>query len=132
MSVEESIPGPTRILLARSETPSTTLSKMSFSTYKPRSGAAALSVIEEDGAGRSGNGGIDIGIVQNDVGRFAAEFERDFFQVAGRGLHNQFADLGRSGEGDLVDVRMRGQALRRQSRRSPVTMLTTPSGIPAS
>src|SRR5262249_48093457 len=38
MSVEDSMPGPTRILSARAETPSTTLSKISFSTYRREPG----------------------------------------------------------------------------------------------
>ena len=45
-----------------------------------RSGAAALAVIEEDGAGRSGDGVVEIGVFENDVGRLAAEFERNFFR----------------------------------------------------
>ena len=76
---------------------------------EPRAGAAALAVIEEDGAGGAGNGAVEIGVVENDVGRFAAEFERNLLQVAGRGLHDELADFGRAGEGDLVDVRMRGE-----------------------
>ncbi len=66
-------------------------------------------MIEEDGAGCSGDGGVEIGIVENDVGRFAAELEGDFFQVAGAGLDDQLADFGRAGEGDFVHVGMRGE-----------------------
>src|SRR6202040_4291771 len=32
----------------------------------------------------------------------------DLLQVAGRGPHDLLTDLGRPGEGDLLDVRMRG------------------------
>ena len=109
MSLSGSMPGPTRILLACCATPSTTLSKMSLLDVQPRARAAALAVIEEDGAGRAGNGGVQIGVVENDVGRFAAQFERDLLQIARGGLHDQLAHFGRAGERDLIDVRMRGQ-----------------------
>ena len=41
-------------------------------------------------------------------GRLAAEFERNLLEVAGGGLQDDLADLGRTGEGDLVDVGMLG------------------------
>ncbi len=66
-------------------------------------------MIEEDRAGGSGDGGVEIGVVENDVGGFAAEFERDFFEVAGAGLDDELADFGRAGEGDFVHVGMRGE-----------------------
>ena len=76
---------------------------------QPRAGAAALSVIEEDGAGRAGDRRLQIAVAKNDVGRFAAQFERHFLQIAGSRLKDQFADFGGTGEGDFVDIRMRGQ-----------------------
>ena len=66
-------------------------------------------MVEEDGAGRAGDGRLQVAVVENDVGRFAAQLERHFLQIAGRGLQNQLADFGRAGEGDFVHVRMRGQ-----------------------
>ena len=66
-------------------------------------------MIEEDGAGRAGDGGVEIGVFEDDVGRFAAEFERDLLQVAGRGVNDELADFGGSGEGDLVDIVVRGE-----------------------
>ena len=60
--------------------------------------------------GGAGNGGVEIGVVQDDVGRFAAEFERNFFQVAGGGVQDQLADFGGAGEGDFVHVGMRGES----------------------
>ena len=82
-----------------------------------RARAAALAVIEENGAGGAGDGGIDIGIVQHDVGRFSAQFERNFLQIAGSGLQDQFADFRRAGERDFVDIRMSRQ---RSARRLAV------------
>ncbi len=48
---------------------------------------------------------IHIGIGEHDVRALAAQFERDALQVRlRRRLHDQMADFGRTGEGDLVDV----------------------------
>src|SRR5580700_4616170 len=73
---------------------------------EPRAGGAALPHVEEDRARRAADRDIHVGIGKDDRRRLAAELERDFFQIAGRGLDDQFADLGRPGEGDLVDIRM--------------------------
>ena len=74
-----------------------------------RAGAAALALIEEDGHGGAGDGGFEIGVVHDDVGRLAAEFERDFLQVAGRGVDDELADFGGAGEGDFIDVHVCGE-----------------------
>ena len=66
-------------------------------------------MVEEDGVGGAGNGGLHVGIVEDDVGRLAAQLQRNLLQIAGSGLQNQLAHFGRAGEGDLVHVRMRGQ-----------------------
>jgi len=34
-----------------------------------------LAVVEENGAGSAGNGGVEIGVVENHIGGLAAEFE---------------------------------------------------------
>jgi len=72
-------------------------------------GAAGLALIEEDGGGGASDGGVHVGIGEDDGGRFTAEFEGDLFEVAGGGDGDEFADLGRSGEGDLVDERVGGE-----------------------
>jgi len=77
--------------------------------HEARAGAAALAVVEEDGAGGAGNRRFDIGIAEDDRRRLAAQFQRYLLQIAGGGLDDELADLGRSGEGDLVDPFMRGQ-----------------------
>src|SRR5206468_8926062 len=68
------------------------------------------SVVEEDGTGRTGDGRLQIAIVKDDVGRLAAQFQRDLFEVPGSRLKNQFADLSGTSEGNLVNVRMRRQS----------------------
>ena len=78
--------------------------------HKPRTGAAALAVVEEDGVGRAVDGGVEIaGVFENDVGRFAAEFEADFLKISGSGANDDLADFGRAGERDLVHVVMSGK-----------------------
>ena len=57
-----------------------------------------------------GNGRVEIAnILENDVGRFAAEFEADLFQISRRGANDDFPNFSRAGEGDFVHVVMSGQ-----------------------
>src|SRR5262249_17521382 len=80
-----------------------------FLDVEPGPGAAALAVVEEDRHGSARDGGFYVGVVEDDVRRFAAELERDFLQVARGSLQDQLANFGRSGERDLVDVGMGGK-----------------------
>ena len=81
-----------------------------FLNIKPRAGTATLAVIEKDRAGGTGDGRFKVsGIFENNVGRFAAQLEGDFFKISRGGVDNHFADLGGTGEGDLVHLIMRGQ-----------------------
>ena len=98
---------------------------------QPRAGGAALAMVEEDRVRRAGDRGLHVGVGEHDVRRLAAELERHLLQVAGRRLDDQLADLGRAGERHLVDVVVRGKRGAGVSPK-PVTMLTTPSGSPAS
>ncbi len=66
-------------------------------------------MVEEDGGGGSGDGLLDIGVWEDDGRGLSAQLEGDFLQIAGRGFHDQLADFGRSGKGDLVDQVMRGE-----------------------
>jgi hypothetical protein len=73
--------------------------------------AAALAVVEEDTEVHPGNGIVDVGVVEDNVGRFTAEFESDFFEVGGGGcLEDLSADEGGAGEGDFVDVHVGGDS----------------------
>ena len=85
---------------------------------KPRAGAAALAVIEENRLGRAGNGVLQIGVGEDDVRALAAQLQRDLAESFGRGLHDQLADFRRAGEGDLIDARSERPARPRPSRRS--------------
>ena len=57
-----------------------------FLHVEARSSAATLAVIEEDCTRRAGNRGFEIGIFEDDVRRFATEFQGYFFQIAGGGV----------------------------------------------
>src|SRR6266852_2772988 len=52
---------------------------------------------------------LDVGVVKDDERRVAAQFERHLLHRAGALLHQQFPDLGRAGEGQFADGRVRGQ-----------------------
>src|SRR5580704_5803210 len=75
-----------------------------------RSSAATLAVIEEDRARGSRDGRVEVSVFENDVWRFAAKFQRHFFQIASRGMHDQLANFGGTGESYFVHVRMSGQS----------------------
>ena len=49
---------------------------------------------------------VDGRVVEDDVGRLAAELQRQRLVGAGDGAADLLADGGRAGEGDLVDVGM--------------------------
>ena len=102
-----------------------------FVREQSRAGRAALALVVEDCARRARNRQIEVGVGKNDRRRLAAEFQRDALEIAGRRLDDQLADFGRACECDLVDVGMLGQRCARGLAK-PVTMLTTPSGKPAS
>src|SRR2546428_9959640 len=56
-----------------------------------------------------GDGGVQLGVVEDDVRAFPAELEERPFQV-GRGLpHDLLADFDGTGEADLVDPGMAGE-----------------------
>jgi hypothetical protein len=73
---------------------------------QPRPGAADVTLVEEDPVYDAFDSLVDRGVVEDDVGGLAAEFEGELLARAGGGSGNQAADLGRTGEGDLVDVRV--------------------------
>ena len=53
-----------------------------------------------------GDGGRQVGVLEDDVGRLAAKFERDTLYHLGGELHHSFAGARRSGEGDHVGLRV--------------------------
>ena len=64
-------------------------------------GLAGIAVFRGHGAG---DGRIDIGIVEDDQRRVAAELEAHLLQRVGALAHQDAADFGRTGEGHLADT----------------------------
>lgn len=76
-----------------------------FLDQHARAGATALTVVEEDTEVGPRDGVFDVSIVENNVGRLATQLKGDLLEVAlGRSLKDQTANLGRTSEGNLVDV----------------------------
>ena len=69
-----------------------------------RAGVAALALVEEDAVGGAGDRDVHVGVLVEHLRALAAQLERDLLEIARRRLHDQPADLGRAGEGDLVDA----------------------------
>ena len=73
---------------------------------QPRAGAADLALVEPDAVDQPFDGAVEIGVLEDDEGRLAAELQRQFLAGAGGRLADDLADFGRAGEGDLVDAGM--------------------------
>ncbi len=72
---------------------------------QPAAGAAALALVEEQAEVRAFDGGVEVGVGEDDVRALAAQFQADALQVAAcRRLHDDLAGGVFAGEGDLVDV----------------------------
>ena len=84
---------------------------------QPRAGAADVALVEEDAVDDALDRLVDRGVVEDDVGGLAAELEGDLLVGAGHRLGDRPADLGRAGEGDLVDVGVGRPAPGRSRRR---------------
>src|SRR5579859_7693338 len=80
-----------------------------FLHQEARTGAADLALVEPDAIDEAFDGGVEVGVLENDEWRFAAEFEREFFVAGGGGFAYGAADFGGTGEGDFVDVGMSDQ-----------------------
>ncbi len=63
-------------------------------------------MIDEDAEERAIHSGFPIGIGEEDVGGFAAEFKRDALEGVRGALDDDFADGGAAGEGDFVHAGM--------------------------
>ena len=57
-------------------------------------------------AASSTGGGVQVGVVEHDLRRLAAQFQRDGHVVVGGGVRHHLAGLRRAGEGDVIDARM--------------------------
>ena len=67
-------------------------------------GLARVAELAERGAR---DGGVEVGVVEDDERRVAAELERDLLQLRRALLHQQLADRRRAGEPELAHERVR-------------------------
>ena len=95
---------------------------------QPRAGAADVALVEEDAVDDPLDGLVERRVREDDVRGLAAELEGEALVGAGERALDALADVGRAGEGDLVDVRVVTSAA--PVSPAPVTMLTTPGGAP--
>src|ERR1700722_1361691 len=77
-----------------------------FLHQEARAGAANLALVEPDAVDEAFNGGVEVGVFENNERGFAAEFERKFFVRGGCSFADGAADFGGTGKGDFVDVEM--------------------------
>ena len=102
---------PTRSVAIRRLSRCSTSSATDSWTSSREPGAADVALVEEDAVDDALDGLVERGVVEDDVGRLAAELERDPLVGAGDGPRDRLADLGRAGERDLVDVGVPDQRL---------------------
>src|SRR5205085_12397823 len=82
-----------------------------FLHEQARTSAAHLALVEPDGIDNALYDAVQIGIIEDDERGFAAQLEREFLTGTGGGAANAASDIGRAGEGDLVDIWMAHQRL---------------------
>ena len=70
---------------------------------------ADLAHVGEGAAGGGGGRFRHVGILEDDEGRLAAEFQDDPLQVAGGRAHDRLAGGGRGGRGDRLNAGMGGE-----------------------
>ena len=76
---------------------------------QPRAGHARLAGRGEHAGDHAVGGRAEVGVVEHDLRRLAAELERDLVEVLGRGVGDRAAGGGGAGEGDLVHAGVAGQ-----------------------
>ena len=76
-----------------------------------RVGDADLAGVEERALQDAADGGVEVGVVEDHGRRLAAELQAHPLQVAGGRADDRAPDLGRAGEGDLVDAAVLGHRL---------------------
>ena len=77
-----------------------------FLDEEPRARATDMALVEVDAADDPFDRLVDRRVLEDDVGGFAAELERQPLSRSRGGPLDQLADLGGPGEGDLSDARV--------------------------
>jgi hypothetical protein len=106
---------PTRRTLMRFLSLATTSVGHRLVHEQARAGAADVALVEEDAVDDALDRLVDRRVVEHDVRRLAAELHRHLLVGAGERAHDDLADLGRAGEGDL-SPRSGAPSRRRRSR----------------
>jgi hypothetical protein len=65
-----------------------------------------VALVEEDAVDDAFDSLVEWGVIEDDVGGLAAEFEAEFFVGASQSALNDFPDFGGAGERDLRGERM--------------------------
>jgi len=73
-----------------------------------RGGGADLAHVRHDADVAPLDGLVEVGVFEDEQRRLAARLQRDVLHVHGGHLHDLPAGRGAAGEGDLVDIEMRG------------------------
>src|SRR5207245_7344990 len=81
---------------------------------RPAGWGSSWALIDKDSKERAVDGRLPIRAIEENVGRLAAEFERDALESVRGALDDHFSDCGAAREGDFVHARMRNE---RGSRR---------------
>ena len=74
---------------------------------EPVGGGARLAHVAHLGEHRAVDGGVDVGVVEDEERRVAAELHADPLELVGGLLHHQLPDPGGAGEADLAQPRRR-------------------------
>ena len=77
-----------------------------------------LARVEERSESRAVHRKIHIGVIQDDVGRFSAQFQGDLLHRIGGHFHDFPADFGAARKGDFVNIGMGAENLAQFSARS--------------
>ena len=116
-SVDLSSGSPTRSLAMRARSFAVKCVRDAFGRQQPRARAADLPLVEPDRVDDALDRAVEIGVLEDDERRLAAELERQLLAGSRGRLADGAADLGRAGEGDLVDAVVRDERRARSRRR---------------
>ena len=95
-------------------------------------GGARLATVAHLRDHRAGDGGVEVGVVEHEERRVAAELHRAVHDAVGRLLQQATTDLGRAGERQLAYARVVEHGGDDRAERRDGRTLTTPAGTPAS
>ena len=91
-----------------------------------------LTLIDENSGETAVDGRLEISVGKKNVGRLAAQLERDALQSVGCCLNDRLPHRSASGKRDLIHVGMLYERRPPAVSPKPVMMFTTPGGKPAS